>query len=209
MKSFAFTFILSFMEFVLFLAPPVSSDNEVDVPTLPKEAVEYKRDGYTQSIFRLNDRRTIRWVKVTDLANTDWHQSGGMKDITHTSKKFRTLPADTEMKHSLQFIAVLNSFGHYQNEVGISRTYPDGTRFDDVLYYKNRIFEHRVREKIKGEWKSKIVLSDPKLRPPGYEGLKQSCSSCHDLPGSGGYAEGLVPGGDGVFSDPLDWTLVK
>lgn len=181
-----------------------------EAPDVPKDAVEYKRDGLTQSIFRLDERPTIQRVKVADMANRDWHQSGGMLDIKHTSRKFRTLPPKSEVKHSIAFISVLNSFGFYQNEQGITREYPDGTRFDDVLYNADgRIFEHRVRIKADGEWKNKIAFSDKDLRPAGYKGLKQSCSSCHDRTGTGGYAEGLVPGGDGVFSDPLDWSLVK
>lgn len=177
-------------------------------PEVPKNAVEYKRDGYTQSIFTLNDRPAIRYVKVSDLTDKDWHQSGGMLGIEHTSRKFKTIPAKSQVKTDLAKIPVFNG-SNDQYELGIVREYPNGTRFDDVLYYKDKIFEHRVREKVDGEWKNKIAFADKELRPPGYKGLKQSCSSCHDRTGTGGYAEGLVPGGDGVFSDPLDWTLLE
>ncbi len=178
-----------------------------DIPDVPKDSVEYKRDGFTQSISTLNERPNIAKVKVADMSNKDWHQSGGMLGVEHTSRKFRTIPEKAEVRHFIAFITVLNSFGFHQNERGIVREYPDGTRFDDVLFNADgRIFEHRVRTKTDGEWKNKIAFADKDLRPAGYTGLKQSCSSCHDRTGSGGYAEGLVPGGDGVFSDPLDWS---
>lgn len=179
-------------------------------PDVPKDAVEYKKDGLTQSIATLNDRPSIVKVLVSDLPDKDWLQSGGVKGIEGVvSRKFRTLPAKAKVKTGLALIPVLNSFDNYQNELGIIREYPDGTRFDDVLYYKGRIFEHRMREKVDGEWTNKILTSDKDLRPPGYKGLGRKCASCHDQTGTGGYDKGLVPGGDGVFSDPLDWSLVK
>jgi cytochrome c len=71
------------------------------------------------------------------------------------------------------------------------------------------MFEHRVRSKDSGRWYSRIEYVDEAARPDGYTGLKVSCASCHSEAGTGKYNDGLVPGGDTVLSDPLDWSLVR
>jgi hypothetical protein len=126
----------------------------------------------------------------------------GIKDVT--SEKYRT----GEAAHRLAMVPVKNGFTPTSTQLarGIVRTYPDGTRFDDVLKYKGTVFEHRVREKAAGKWSSEVVYRDKDAYPPGYAGLTVTCASCHDKPGSGDYGkDGLVPGGDTVFSDPLHW----
>lgn len=177
-------------------------------PGLPAGAVEYAPAATTQSVFRLNDVPTTSRVPIRLLPDTRWHQSGGMHGIRGVeSKKYRTLPEGRGVIHTVSGIAVKNSFGNYQTELGVTRSYPDGTRFDDVLSHKGKVFEHRVREKQDGRWKSRVAYSDPAARPPLYFGLTRSCASCHDEAGTGGYAVGLVPGGDTVLSDPLDWSV--
>jgi hypothetical protein len=181
-------------------------------PPLPEGSQEFKPDGYTQSVYQLYDRDRIDRVSRAGL-EAHWHTSGGMVGIAGVvSKKYRLVPAGGWSK--VGTIQVLNSRGYSQPVRAIVRHYPDGSRFDDVLYYQGQVFEHRVRIKAKGVWKSSIIYTDVSARPPGYAGLKQSCSSCHDQAGTGKYASdsapGLVPGGDGVISDPLDWrVLVK
>lgn len=173
----------------------------------PKGAVKYKSDGWTQTIYILTDnagrRDRIDYAPISGLA-IKWHQSGGMDGIKgFHSDKYRLLPSPAVYR--IDDIQVLNSFGYYQANRGIVRSYPSGTRFDDVLSYKGKVFEHRMREKVDGVWKSRTLFKDEKARPPGYTGLTVSCASCHDEAGTGGYAVGLVPGGDTVLSDPLDW----
>lgn len=107
---------------------------------------------------------------------------------------------------------VKNSYGHYQSERALHRRYPDGTRFDEVLVNTetDEVFEHRIREKHDGKWLSDIIFRNPKARPEGYEPVSLSqCAGCHNEAGTGKYADGLVPGGDGVLSDPLPWHLIS
>jgi hypothetical protein len=91
----------------------------------------------------------------------------------------------------------------YQSEYGFRRSYPDGTYFADVLSYRGKVFEARIREKKDGQWESYVAYKDASARPPGYHGLKQNCASCHQDTGTGNYGAALVAGGDTVISDPF------
>jgi hypothetical protein len=191
----------------------------VAVPTgVPPGAVEYRSAVYTQSIFKLAPSinavavPTVRPVLIRDIA-TKWHQSGGTEGVRGVaSRKFRTLPPGKSVVHSVRLVPVGNdpkNPASTQDEYAITRVYPDGTRFDDVLSGPRGMFEHRVREKVAGVWKSRVLVAKPAFRPAGYTPLRQSCDSCHGESGSGNYSAGLVPGGDGVLSDPLDWSLIR
>jgi subtilisin len=179
-------------------------------PVLPEKAVRYTPETHTQRLAEISSNGgpfvpRIDKVRITSMENKDWSQSGGMKGIKDvTSEKYRT----GEAAHRLAMVPVKNGFTPTSTQLarGIVRTYPDGTRFDDVLKYKGTVFEHRVREKAAGKWSSEVVYRDKDAYPPGYAGLTVTCASCHDKPGSGDYGkDGLVPGGDTVFSDPLHW----
>lgn len=179
----------------------------IQVPVLPKGAQKYAIAQYTQEIAITNGRDRITAIPRRHL-KAEWQHSGGMVGVTGVvSDKYRTLPVPPKVW--VGNIGVVNSFGHVQYNRGIVRSYADGTRFDDVLSYKGKVFEHRVRIKVGGMWRSSVLYTDEDARPPTYRGLKQSCSSCHDQAGSGGYGEGLVPGGDGVLSDELDWSVIR
>ena len=202
--------------------PPVQPDPPAVAVAVkdivPPTAVEYRPAVYTQSIFKLAPSfnavavPTIRPVPIRDIP-TKWHQSGGLAGVIGaTSRKFRTLPTGKKVVHSVRLVPVGNDDKNpasTQDEYAITRIYPDGTRFDDVLIARGGVFEHRVREKVSGSWKSRIVYTNNAYRPAGYVPLRQSCDSCHGEAGGGSYGVGLVPGGDGVLSDPLDWILVK
>lgn len=174
----------------------------------PEGMQSYTATKYTQSIYVLNDRDTIDRVPIKKL-EPKWHQSGGMANISGwKSQKYRLIPES--VRDYIGTIEVKNSFGHYQPNRGLKRSYPDGTRFDDVLTNdQGAVFEHRTRRKSDGKWESEVAYRNVKARPDDYDGLKQSCASCHNEAGSGGYAVGLVPGGDTVLSDPLDWSLPR
>lgn len=197
---------------LLLIGALLGRSDEVYAPKLPKGAVKYEVAIHTQEIAVTNGYDRITPVR-RGLLKREWQMSGGMVDLEATalkgvkSEKYQSLPAPP--KTWVGNIAVVNSFGHTQYNRGIVREYVDGSRFDDVLYYRGVVFEHRVREKSGGKWKSSVIYSSEKSRPPGYKGLGKSCASCHDQAGSGGYAEGLVPGGDGVISDPLDWSVTR
>lgn len=182
--------------------------------SLPNNAVVYTPTNITQSISILDERDTILPVPIKKLDDKRWHQPGGLDRVDHTlysSCVYRTVLNESRIRTWIGNIGVKNSFGYIQQNRGIIREYPIGTRFDEVLTntQTNRVFEQRTREKSRDGWLSVVNYSDPESRPNGYTGLTVSCSSCHNSAGTGGYATGLVPGGDTVLSDPLDWSLLS
>lgn len=185
--------------------PQATADGDAKLPVgkMPPQGEKYVRAKYTQEIAVTNGRDRITPVNRFRLAS--WtHQSGGMEGVLGwRSEAFRRVPK--EASPYIANLGVLNSFGYIQYNRGWARSYPDGTRFDDVLTNtkSGKIFEHRVAFKAKGEWTRRVIFSDHAQRPAGYTGLKQSCSSCHDQAGTGGYATGLVPGADTIISDPF------
>jgi hypothetical protein len=179
-------------------------------PELPKGAKTYTPAEHTQAISILDERDVIVPVKISELSDTRWHQPGGMESIKGwRAVKYKFLPEPAA--YSIADVAVENSYGFKQNNRAIVRVYPVGTRFDEVLYNtkSGRIFEHRIREKTSNGWKASVKYTAKLEFPAGYSGLKVSCASCHDEAGTGKYNAGLVPGGDTVLSDPLDWSMVN
>src|ERR1019366_2075659 len=90
------------------------------------------------------------------------------------------------------------------------RSYANGTIFADILSNKDgKVFEARFAEKRDdGTWDRYVAFKDVSARPSGYHGLtSKDCRTCHesttDGPGTGGYALGLIPGGDTIISDPF------
>lgn len=180
-------------------------------PQLPGGATFYRSARYTQSISILDERDRIVPFLIQRMKDRRWHQPGGLEGLTGwRADKYRTLPKGGRVRAWIGNVPVLNSFNVYQYNRGIQRQYPDGTRFDEVLKNADgEVFEHRVREKHDGKWLNDIIYRNPKARPEGYEPVSLTqCASCHSEAGTGKYADGLVPGGDGVLSDPLDWSLI-
>lgn len=178
-------------------------------PVLPDDATEYKSAVYTQSISTLNDRPSLQLVRIKNLDREQrWTRSGGIPATTRfSSRKYRS---GGKPQYWMQKMPVLNSFNNYQYEWGLFREYPNGARFDDVLYNEaGGVFEHRIREKVDGKWTSRVEYKEVSARPKGYAGLTETCASCHNQTGTGGYGTGLVPGGDTVISDPMDWSKVN
>ncbi len=187
------------------------------VPLLLDGAKKYSGDGWTQEIFTMSagNVRIIRPFPIKQMSDTRWNQPGGMEGVKGwKAEKFKYLPEGTSVRNYRDGIAVKTDSGS-QVEIGIKREYPIGTRFDEVLTNAEtgKVFEHRVREKIAPDgfpkWISRVEFSDEAARPVGYSGLKVSCSSCHSASGTGAYADGLVPGGDSVLSDPIDLSLAN
>lgn len=200
-----------------------AKDYDPDVPT---GAVPFAGTKYTQSIFILlangRDNTRIDPFPIKNMEDKRWHQPGGLLGVKGWKvEKFKYLPQGTEVKTWIGKIEVENSIpnglrkpdgtpDHFrQLNDGLQRQYPDGTRFDEVLRNADtgKVFEHRVRSKEEGKWRSVVHFKDEDARPAGYAGLKVTCSSCHKEAGTGKYADGLVPGGDTVLSDPLPWHL--
>ncbi len=180
------------------------------LPAWPKildGMTEYKPTRFTQSIYNQGEEtdKVSRFVTAAK-----WHQSGGMLGIHGFNSRLYKLVPDGG-KDYLSKIWVKHSFGPTgQYEVGLNRDYPNGTRFIDRLSNEDgKDFEARLRFKKDGKWQSKVIFSDHAARPQGYAGLSQSCASCHDEAGTGIYGAGLVPGGDTVISDELNWALLS
>jgi hypothetical protein len=174
--------------------------------------VRYKRAAFTQSIFNRGIQEPVSRLLVAPK----WHQSGGMEGIKgFRSDLYRFLPAlprvwigEIEVNNGGD-ITHYNQFGRIvsvergkstQIEFGWKVEYANGTRFLDVLSTGGKVFEVRSRTKGDGKWASLLLFEDKAARPLGYTGLTVSCASCHSQAGTGGYATGLVPGGDGVLS---------
>lgn len=188
--------------------PPPPPPPPLYSPALPPGAREYKAERLTQAIYVLNDRHTIERLPTTDPR---WLAPGGLEGLSGwTSRLYRTLPGGKKPAYAVKEIQVENSFGHKQPNRALTRSYPDGTRFDEVLSGKGgKVFEHRMRRKEGGKWESRTLYSDRLARPEGYKGLEgKACASCHNEAGTGKYDDGLVPGGDTVLSDPMDWSAV-
>lgn len=183
--------------------------------SFPEDMTSYKPATMTQKIYTVqgDPRDHIDPVPRSALDNKDWMQSGGMRGVKDfRSDLYRYFPKEPETW--IGDIAVKNggrvtvSDGYRtwdggeatQNNRGYQVLYADGTRFMDVLSTKGTVFEIRQREKVDGKWNSSVLYEDVPARPVGYTGLKVSCASCHKQAGTGGYAVGLVPGGDGVLS---------
>lgn len=191
---------------VLPAAQPPARPWPKEVP-FPAGAAHYETTAWTQSIVVRDNRDAIDYIART-TQELKWQYSGGLAELWGwTSDKYKTLPAPPQTW--IGNIQVKNSFGRFQPNRGLLRSYAVGSRFDDVLSVKGTVFEHRMREKTAKGWTAKILYQDKTAFPKGYTGLKQTCSSCHDESGSGEYGVGLVPGGDTVFSDPLDWNLLR
>lgn len=176
---------------------------------VPAESVRFDSGGFTQSVTVLDERDTITLVPVRGV-DRKWSVPGGMEEVKGwTSTKYKLVP-EPGVVHRLGTVGVVNSYGYTQHNRAIVREYPDDTRFDEVLtnVETGNVFEHRVRQKVRGKWVSTVEFADEGERPDDYTGLKQSCSSCHALTGTGAYGAGLVPGGDTVISDPLDPSVV-
>ncbi len=69
---------------------------------------------------------------------------------------------------------------NFQPNRGILRSYPDGSRFDDVLSTSKGVFEHRMREKLDGNddtlLLSGIVLGTLIDRLEGFQSGQYACA---------------------------------
>lgn len=166
----------------------------------------YKPAEYTQSIFTLNSSPTIQSVPRRSLL-PKWHQPGGLEGVPRTrwsSETYKKTPGPAVAVQTR--LPVKNSFGFYQQELGWTRQYPEGSQFMDVLSNRDtgQVFEIRLRTKEGGKWISEVDYRNRAHRPLGYRPVSVSeCNGCHQEAGTGGYAVGLVPGSDTVLSDPF------
>lgn len=180
----------------------------------PEGLERYIPTDVTQRVSILDGRYTILKVPLANLPEK-WQVSGGMEGIEGWhSDKYRLIPEGTEVETWVGDVRVLTGNG-FQVVKGIKRRYPVGTEFHDVLSNdEGETFEHRkVHKKIKNGkevWIRDVLYVNEDARPQGYTKSNQSCASCHNQAGTGGYGgDGLIPGGDSILSDPLDWSVVE
>lgn len=199
---------------VLMLAKPPQAPMPPQAPPmqghkLPPASKQYAPETHTQAIATTGGFRIhlLRKVPILALRDRRWHQAGGLDGVRGwRATKYRFVPGKVQTR--VDWINVKNSHGDIQQNRGLVREYPAGTRFDEVLENDaGQVFEHRTRVKDEDGWHSEISYENASARPVGYSGLKVSCASCHGQAGTGGYNEGLVPGGDTVLSDPMDWSV--
>ena len=171
---------------------------------IPKGFYNYTPTAYAQSIATVNDRPSIR-AELRRRLLPKWQVPGGMEGVTgFRSDLYRN--SDSWAQEWYQRMPVKNSFGFYQLELGVRRAYADGSVFLDVLSHNGKVFELRVAEKQRGEWRRYVAFKDVDARPKGYAGLKgQTCAECHKQTATGDYGLALVPGGDTVISVPFDY----
>lgn len=143
------------------------------------------------------NKQEERWVVPGGMDGIDGWRSDLYKRLKSPTKiTFGSIPVRNNIPPPAGF--------GWQWEKGWTRLYDDDTLFVDVLSHKDKVFEVRFAEKKDGVWDRRVAFRDINNRPPGYDGLKgKTCASCHEQSGLGGYAVGLVPGGDGVISDPI------
>ncbi len=170
-----------------------------------KGLVRYSPAQYTQEIAVTDNRDRISKVHRSRIDDQHkWGQPGGMFGVKGwKSTLYKYIPEGGQQW--VGNIAVWSG-SNFQMNRGWKRAYPNGTIFVDVLSKDGVIFEKRIREKQNGSWEQYVSFKNTAARPSGYNGLKQRCAFCHndrDGPGTGGYATGLVPGGDLTISDPL------
>jgi len=170
--------------------------------------VKYSPAQFTQEIAVTDGRDRISKVHRTRIDDQHkWATPGGLYKVNGwKSDLYKYIPEGGQLW--VGDIAVKNSFGYFQNNRGWKRSYPDNALFVDILsnIKSKKVFEARIAEKINGKWQRYVAFKDQSERPPGYYGLKMKCSTCHnkiDGPGTGGYATGLVLGGDEIISDPF------
>lgn len=183
----------------------------------PLGLVRYQRARFTQAIATTNGSPSIDAVDRRAQLRK-WQVPGGLEHVEGwSSTLYKFQPRDG--KAWKERIPVWNggfwsaNYGYgwvttdkkaMQNELGLRRSYPDGTLFVDVLSHRGKVFEVRYAEKQRGSWDRFIAFKDVAARPIGYHPPSRSeCRECHSQTGTGGYATGLVPGGDTVISDPF------
>ncbi len=99
-------------------------------------------------------------------------------------------------------------------------SFPDGTVLADLLFTKDALFELRLREKVKGKWRSSVPFRNLDAAPTGYAGPGKRCAECHDHAGSQLQYGISLRGSDGAFTpSPLiegtltpdweNWPLVS
>jgi hypothetical protein len=175
-----------------------------DLP-FPEGMQRYRQAQWTQTIATTNERPRITPTHKGVLED-HWQQPGGLQGVprsTYRTWAYKFLPQPPTVW--VGRIPVLNRFRNYQFELGWRRSYVDGTFFCDVLENsKGKVFEIRYREKVAGNWENTIAYKDASARPDGFFKIRtDQCNNCHFQAGTGGYAAGLVQGGDTVLSDPF------
>lgn len=166
----------------------------------------YEPATATQSIFKYtgNPHGIIRSVPRADT-EAKYRVPGGLLGVSGwRSELYRYTP--TKPRQWFGMIGVTNSLGSVQYEAAYQRSYDDGCEFDDVLINTDtdRVFEHRIAQKVDGKWERFIAFKDQSERPDGYIPPRSGeCATCHSDAAKGKYGVGLPAGSDEIFSEPF------
>ncbi len=170
---------------------------------IPDYMERYTPAKFTQSIYKDQFGPQIDAVPRANMEEK-WRVPGGLAGIKGWKSELWQWAPRSYWKGPIQ---VRNSLGYFQNEGGHKVRYEPGTEFLDVL--KNaetgHVFEVRKAMKTDKGWQRFVTYRRPEHRPAGYKGPRGlDCHACHAEAGTGGYATGLVPGGDTVLSMPFE-----
>lgn len=150
-----------------------------------KDTKFYSLAPLYQKLTTMNNGQT----KVNDITPLDHHEpaeltlSGGMASIPHhrwSSYKGLDIPSGTK-------IDVWSEDTDVRAFALVPRwrwSFPRGTIAYDVLANdRDEVFEIRTQEKEDEGWATKVVFRDKDKAPEGYNGIEQSCASCHSRTG--------------------------
>lgn len=182
---------------------PGTPANWPDALDFPSRLVPYTHSSYTQEIAVTNGFDRITPVHRGRLDEA-WRVPGGLAGVSGWQSELYAAiaPGSSQWIGEIQ---VKNSFGFFQPNRGWRRSFADGTLFADVLSKAGKVFQVRYLEKESGQWAPHIAYRDPENYPVGFVAFKsRQCMLCHGQSGQGGYALGLVPGGDGILSYPFN-----
>ena len=174
----------------------------------PEGLVAYKPARFSQRLVILNGAPDNRWFdKYTDDVTSNsfaenpnkkspWAVPGGLDNATGWE--------------SILAVSMPDKVYTYRDNVPVMSagrdlpklrwTFPEGTKFVDLLAKDGKVFELRTRTKIKGQWVSRVEYSDKGARPNGYHGLNKACIECHEHAGASHQYGITIRGDDGAFS---------
>lgn len=182
-------------------AEPDDSDPPWPVGLDKPYMIRYKRARFTQRIAVTNGRDSITPVPRTSL-EMKWQVPGGTQGIQGVRSDLYKYVAPDSTRW-IGDIPVWNG-SNFQNNRGWKRELAPGSFYADVLSKDGVVFEVRYLDREKDRWVPHIAYRDHAARPAGYVSLKtRQCAECHQAAGTGGYATGLVSGGDFILSDPF------
>lgn len=150
----------------------------------PRGLRVYELDKVYQNLWTQNNGTYHGWraEPIDDLESKEFTVSGGFDTIpqqTWRSTKAIVLPGKIDVWRELTDVSAFSLVPRWRWR------FPVSTQTFDVLSNQDgAIFEIRSRTKSEDGWDSKVVWSDEKLAPNGFQGTKgKACITCHQTAG--------------------------